>query len=76
MLSACPFKGLAYFGDSDYDALLFFGRERESEVVAANLMDLRTSVVVFRLVMEAQAEVAFDVDVDQPTIAQKKEFSE
>ncbi len=45
MLPASPFKGLAYFGDSEYDVLLFFGRERESEVVAANLMASRLTVL-------------------------------
>ena len=35
--SAVPYKGLARFGDSELDARLFFGRERETEVVAANL---------------------------------------
>ena len=44
-LPASPFKGLAYFGDSRYDVLLFFGRERESEVVAANLMASRLTVL-------------------------------
>ena len=32
-----PYKGLAPFEDSESDALLFFGRERESEIIAANL---------------------------------------
>jgi hypothetical protein len=45
MLPESPFKGLAYFGDSHYDVLLFFGRERESEVVAANLMASRLTVL-------------------------------
>src|SRR5206468_5093766 len=40
-----PFKGLAPFDDSDLDALLFFGRERESEVIAANLMASRITVL-------------------------------
>ena len=35
---ATPFKGLASFEDSDLDALFFFGREREREIIAANLM--------------------------------------
>jgi WD40 repeat protein/flagellar biosynthesis GTPase FlhF len=42
---ASPYKGLAPFGDSDLDALLFFGRERESEVIAANLMAARITVL-------------------------------
>ena len=44
-LPRSPFKGLAYFGDSEHDWLLFFGRERESEVVAANLMASRLTVL-------------------------------
>ena len=40
-----PYKGLAPFEDSDLDALLFFGRERESEVIAANLMASRLTVL-------------------------------
>jgi WD40 repeat protein len=40
-----PYKGLAPFEDSDLDALLFFGRERESEVIAANLMAARMTVL-------------------------------
>ena len=44
-LPLSPFKGLAYFGDSEEDRLLFFGRERESELVAANLMASRLTVL-------------------------------
>ena len=44
-LPPSPFKGLAYFGDSEYDRHFFFGRERESEVVAANLMASRLTVL-------------------------------
>jgi WD40 repeat protein len=40
-----PYKGLAPFDDSDLDALFFFGRERESEVIAANLMASRITVL-------------------------------
>ncbi len=40
-----PYKGLAPFEDSDLDALLFFGRERESEVIAANLIASRVTVL-------------------------------
>ena len=40
-----PFKGLAAFDDSDLDALLFFGREREIEVIAANLQAARLTVL-------------------------------
>ncbi len=32
---ASPFKGLAAFEDSELDALFFFGRERECEVLVA-----------------------------------------
>jgi len=42
---ASPYKGLAPFDDSDLDALFFFGRERESEVIAANLMASRITVL-------------------------------
>jgi hypothetical protein len=40
-----PYKGLAPYEDSDLDALFFFGRERESEVIAANLMAARMTVL-------------------------------
>jgi WD40 repeat protein len=40
-----PYKGLAPFDDSELDALLFFGRERESEVIAANLIAARLTVL-------------------------------
>jgi WD40 repeat protein len=40
-----PYKGLAAFEDSDLDALFFFGRERESEVIAANLIASRITVL-------------------------------
>ena len=33
-----PYKGLASFEDSELDALLFFGREREIAAVAANVL--------------------------------------
>jgi len=36
-----PYKGLAAFSDSDLDALLFFGRGREIEVIVANLIASR-----------------------------------
>ena len=42
---ASPYKGLAPFEDSDVDALLFFGREAESEVIAANLIASRVTVL-------------------------------
>jgi hypothetical protein len=45
MLPSSPFKGLAYFGDTEHDRRFFFGREREAEVVAANLMASRLTVL-------------------------------
>src|SRR5687768_17930957 len=44
-LPTSPFKGLSYFSDSEHDRRFFFGRERESEVVAANLMASRLTVL-------------------------------
>ncbi len=40
-----PYKGLVPFEDSDLDALLFFGRERESEIIAANVLAARLTVL-------------------------------
>ena len=40
-----PYKGLAPFDDSELDARFFFGRERETELVAANLMASRLTVL-------------------------------
>ena len=40
-----PYKGLAPFEDSSLDALFFFGRERESEIVSANLLAYRLTVL-------------------------------
>jgi WD40 repeat protein len=40
-----PYKGLAAFEDSELDALFFFGREHESEVIAANLIASRITVL-------------------------------
>jgi len=40
-----PYKGLAPFEDSELDALLFFGRERESELVAMNILAARLTVL-------------------------------
>jgi WD40 repeat protein len=42
---ASPFKGLSAFDDSDLDALFFFGREREREVIVANLLASRLTVL-------------------------------
>ena len=44
-LPPSPFKGLAYFRDVEHDRLFFFGRERESELVAANLTAARLTVL-------------------------------
>ena len=44
-VAAGPYKGLAPFGDSELDALLFFGREREREIVVANLIASRLTVL-------------------------------
>ena len=40
-----PYKGLAAFNSSDVDALFFFGRERETEVIAANVVASRFTVL-------------------------------
>ena len=42
---ASPYKGLNAFDDSELDALLFFGRERETEIVVANLIASRLTVL-------------------------------
>ena len=43
---ASPYKGLAPFGESELDAQLFFGRERDREIVVANLIAARLTVSV------------------------------
>ena len=40
-----PYKGLDAFDESELDALLFFGREREREIVVANLIASRLTVL-------------------------------
>ncbi len=40
-----PYKGLAPFEDSEQDALFFFGRERECEVVVANMLASKLTVL-------------------------------
>jgi conflict system STAND superfamily ATPase/WD40 domain-containing protein len=40
-----PYKGLAPFEDTDLDALLFFGREREIEIIGANVLASRLTVL-------------------------------
>jgi len=42
----------------------------------ANLLDLRNIFDIFKLVIDSEGEMALDVDVHHPNIAQKKEFSE
>src|SRR3954453_3117170 len=42
---ASPFKGLAASNDSELDALLFSGRERERDVLVANLLASRLTVL-------------------------------
>ena len=45
MTRPSPFKGLASFDESDADARLFFGREREREIIVANLLASRLTVL-------------------------------
>ena len=40
-----PYKGLAAFGDSELDALLFFGRERDVEATVANVLASRLTIL-------------------------------
>ncbi len=40
-----PYKGLAPFADTQLDAMLFFGRERDAEIVAANVVAARLTVL-------------------------------
>jgi hypothetical protein len=40
-----PYKGLVPFEDAELDALLFFGREREREIIVANLLASRLTVL-------------------------------
>ncbi len=42
----------------------------------ANLLDLKNIFDIWRLIIDTEGELALDVDVHHPTIAQKKEFSE
>lgn len=42
---AGPYRGLRPFSDSDLDAVLFFGRERERAVLVANLLVSRLTVL-------------------------------
>lgn len=45
MTVTSPYRGLAPFEDSELDALYFFGRERDSEIVVANLIASRLTVL-------------------------------
>ena len=40
-----PYKGLAPFEDSELDALFFFGRGREIEIIVANLLAARLTIL-------------------------------
>ena len=40
-----PYRGLVPFGDSELDAVLFFGRDREREIIVANLMASRLTLL-------------------------------
>ena len=40
-----PYKGLAPFEDTELDALLFFGRGRDTDMIAANLMASRFTIL-------------------------------
>lgn len=44
-MRSSPYKGLAPFDDSEHDVQFFFGREREREVICANLMASRLTVL-------------------------------
>jgi len=45
IVPSSPYKGLAAFDDSELDSLLFFGRAWETEVVAANVLAARLTVL-------------------------------
>lgn len=45
MIVVTPYKGLVPFADSEIDALLFFGRARESQIIAANVLASRLTVL-------------------------------
>jgi WD40 repeat protein len=40
-----PYKGLASFSDTELDALLFFGRERERDTIVANVLASKLTVL-------------------------------
>ena len=43
---ASPYKGLAPFDDSELDEQLFFGREHDRDVIAANVVAARLTVLL------------------------------
>jgi hypothetical protein len=43
---------------------------------SSNMVDMRNVFDIFHLIVESEGEMALDVDVHHPLIAQKKEFSE
>ena len=45
MIPESPYKGLVPFEDSELDALLFFGRERESGIISENVLAARLTVL-------------------------------
>lgn len=45
MTVSSPYRGLAPFADSELDALYFFGRERDTDIVVANLIASRLTVL-------------------------------
>lgn len=44
-MNESPYKGLVPFEDSEADATLFFGREREREIIVANVVAARLTVL-------------------------------
>ena len=46
LLPASPYKGLTPFADTAIDAMLFFGRERDVEIVCANVVASRLTVLL------------------------------
>ena len=44
-LPASPYKGLAPFDQTHLDALFFFGREQDVEIVCANVLASRLTVL-------------------------------
>ena len=44
-LPSSPYKGLTPFADTATDAMLFFGRERDVEIVCANILASRLTVL-------------------------------